>query len=345
MKKVFLLILFSASATYLSAQVKKSNNSGLDSLKQSVKDLGRLFKKADEISLQIMQVEANDQRVAGLLKSIKQVKGVTKVKEQAYANAESAFTIYYKGDGTELWSYVPGQHKLAFEVLALNDSAIVLTNKLVKQAAPTVETSGSPTSDQPATGTESKPNNNPDMEGPVPAGNQADQPSLTKGAALLFSGVKSALSNKVKNQMYKQLDFVIAKDGKQFAVRGGEEYPFAATVYPADLNKDAVEEVFVFFGNSYTSGMTGSSIAAFIADINGAYQFHLGFPGTLPDVLATGNLGYPDLLIGGPGFEFPIQRWDGKTYKYHRRINDKDFEKLKKTSLEELSKLYTDTIK
>jgi hypothetical protein len=50
--------------------------------------------------------------------------------------------------------------------------------------------------------------------------------------------------------------------------------------------------------------MTGSSIVVFIADKAGAYKMNLGFPGTLPDGLATANLGYNDLLVGGPALNF-----------------------------------------
>ena len=90
--------------------------------------------------------------------------------------------------------------------------------------------------------------------------------------------------------------------------------------------------------------MTGSSIVAYILDKKGAYQAHLGFPGTAPDVLATSNLGYPDLLIGGPGFEFPVHRWDGKTCNFYRKVKDKEYAKLKMQSLEDLSKANIATI-
>ena len=116
------------------------------------------------------------------------------------------------------------------------------------------------------------------------------------------------------------------------------DYPFDAFVYPTDLNKDGIEEIFIAFGNTYTSGNTGSSIVVFIADKKAVYRMNLGFPGTLPDALATSNLGYPDLLIGGPGMEFPVWRWNGKAYDYFKSVKDSDYDKLKKTSVEDLSK-------
>jgi hypothetical protein len=116
-------------------------------------------------------------------------------------------------------------------------------------------------------------------------------------------------------------------------------------VYPTDLNKDGKEEIFIVYGNSYTSGMAGTSVAVFITDKNGVYKTNLNFPGMLPDALATNNLGYPDLLIGGPGMEFPVWRWNGKAYDYYKEVKDADYEKLKKTNVEDLSKAYISNIK
>ena len=84
------------------------------------------------------------------------------------------------------------------------------------------------------------------------------------------------------------------------------------------------------FGNSYTSGNTETSISLFIKNTSGVYKNHLGFPGMLPDALSTVSQGYPDLLIGGPGFEFPVLRWNGKTYANHHMVKDDAYEKLKK---------------
>ena len=83
----------------------------------------------------------------------------------------------------------------------------------------------------------------------------------------------------------------------------------------------------------------------FIANNGGIYKSNLNFPGTLPDALATINLGYPDLIIGGPGMQFPVWRWDGKMYNYFKDVKNADYEKLKKTNIEDVSKAYVNTIK
>jgi len=171
--------------------------------------------------------------------------------------------------------------------------------------------------------------------------------TLNKVAELLFKNVKSELNVAEKNQVATALGFILSNNKDQpFALDAeSKDYPFAATVLPTDMNKDGKEEIFVLFGNSFTSGHTGSSISLFIKNTSGVYKNHLGFPGTLPDALSTVSQGYPDLLIGGPGFEFPVLRWNGKTYVNHHMVKDADYEKLKKKTIDELSKEYQLTIK
>jgi hypothetical protein len=39
----------------------------------------------------------------------------------------------------------------------------------------------------------------------------------------------------------------------------------------------------------------------------------------IPEFLKTKGVdGWPDVLVGGPGFCFPAERWNGKEYKLHR---------------------------
>ncbi len=166
-------------------------------------------------------------------------------------------------------------------------------------------------------------------------------------ATLLFSNVKSKLTIAEKNKIASLTGYVLSgnKDQPFAQDKDSKEFPFNTFVYPTDLNKDGSEEIFLVFGNGYTSGNTGSSIVVYIKNAAGNFTAHLGFPGTTPDILTTVNMGYPDLMIGGPGFEFPIQRWNGKTYEYYRTVKEKDLEKLKRSSLEDISKIYQLTIK
>ena len=166
-------------------------------------------------------------------------------------------------------------------------------------------------------------------------------------AAMLFKNVKTKLTAAEQNEVAAKLGFILSADKDQpFAAdKDSKDFPFAAFVMPTDFNKDGREEIFISFGNTYTSGNTGSSVSLFIKNSAGAYTLNLGFPGTIPDALTTSNGGYPDLLIGGPGMEYPVYRWNGKEYAYYKDVKDADYGKLKMTNLGEISKAYQATVK
>ncbi len=165
---------------------------------------------------------------------------------------------------------------------------------------------------------------------------------------LLFRNIKTTLTAAEKSQVFNKTGFIITKDNKQFAFAddpGSLEFPFDVIVLPADLNNDGKEELFLIFGNSYTSGNTGSNVLLFIKDKLGNYQSNFGFSGTTPYIMPTKNLGFPDLLIGGPGFEFPVWRWNGREYVFNRKITEKNLSKIQTVDAEAASKKYTDSIK
>lgn len=174
----------------------------------------------------------------------------------------------------------------------------------------------------------------------------AQTTKLSDVASILFKNVKTKLTIAEQNQIALKLGFILSADKDQpFAAdKDSKDFPFAAFVMPTDINKDGKEEIFVSFGNTYTSGNTGSSVSLFIKSADGSYALNLGFPGTIPDALTTFSKGYPDLLIGGAGMQLPVWRWNGKEYVYYKSINDSEYEKLKTTSIEEISKTYQQTI-
>ena len=61
--------------------------------------------------------------------------------------------------------------------------------------------------------------------------------------------------------------------------------------------------------------------------------------------MPTKNMGFPDLLIGGPGFDFPIWRWNGKEYSFYKKITKKNLDKIKTINIVEASKVYMNNIK
>lgn len=169
---------------------------------------------------------------------------------------------------------------------------------------------------------------------------------LSPVANALFKDQRSRLSVQDKNTVAASLGFVLSgsKEGTFAQDAASRDFPFDATVYPVDLNNDGIEEICVSWGNSFTSGNTGMSVTLFIKNAAGKYIPHLGFPGTLPDVLSASFKGFPDLLIGGPGMEYPVFRWNGKSYQNHRMVSEAAYSKLKMTGLEMLSRKYQEGI-
>ncbi len=148
----------------------------------------------------------------------------------------------------------------------------------------------------------------------VPAATAAVSPAVAqKGAALMFAKDTGGLTEPERIEMFKATGLLLSKDGKGFVDEVCSE-PAGAEVEIRDMNADKVSEVLIIYGNGCLSGMTGSNVLLFIKDAAGKYRANFGFPGATADPLPKKNLGYPDLQIGGPGFCFPVWRWNGKEY-------------------------------
>ena len=138
-----------------------------------------------------------------------------------------------------------------------------------------------------------------------------------KCATAVFSDSGEALSAADKQEIASQLPFKVAPDGKSLVDSVCEQGAQLELTTP-DLNADGNVEVFVLGGNSCLSGFTGSSVWLFIKDASGKYKGDLGFPAGAYESLKTKNLGYPDLMFGGPGFCHAVWRWNGKAYDFLR---------------------------
>lgn len=84
-----------------------------------------------------------------------------------------------------------------------------------------------------------------------------------------------------------------------------------------DLNGDGVPEVIVTEGGTACYGMTGQGFHIMGKGSDGRWKVLFSSAG-IPEFQKSGANGWPDVEIGGPGFCFPILRWNGKTYVFHR---------------------------
>lgn len=85
-----------------------------------------------------------------------------------------------------------------------------------------------------------------------------------------------------------------------------------------DINGDGRLEVVITEGGTYCYGMTGSAFWVVSQQADGRWRLITSSIG-IPVFLATrGAGGWPDIEVGGPGFCFPVQRWNGKAYVLNR---------------------------
>jgi hypothetical protein len=83
-----------------------------------------------------------------------------------------------------------------------------------------------------------------------------------------------------------------------------------------DLNGDGRAEAVVIEGGSFCYGNTGAYFALVGQQADGSWKQIEADTG-IATFLKTRTLGWPDLEIGGPGFCFPVSRWNGKAYVQH----------------------------
>lgn len=96
-----------------------------------------------------------------------------------------------------------------------------------------------------------------------------------------------------------------------------------------DVNQDGKPERFYHIGSSYF-GQAGAAVLMQWQDNGKGWQRILDVSnGTLSGVLPGKQNGYTDLLLGGPGMDAPIWRWNGKQYDFFQKV---PYDRLKQVS-------------
>jgi len=108
-----------------------------------------------------------------------------------------------------------------------------------------------------------------------------------------------------------------APKGKYFDKDCNQSLDYEATV--VDLNGDGQPEVFTQVYGTCLGGMAGVLLNLYVRNSAGQWKPQFGFPG-MYEILKTGNQGYPDIEIGGPGFCFPVWRWNGREYALYKHV-------------------------
>ena len=85
-----------------------------------------------------------------------------------------------------------------------------------------------------------------------------------------------------------------------------------------DLNGDGLPEAVIIEGGTFCYGNTGQGYWVVSKSASGGWRLITNGTG-IPEFLKTkGADGWPDMSVGGPGFCFPVERWNGREYKIQR---------------------------
>jgi hypothetical protein len=99
---------------------------------------------------------------------------------------------------------------------------------------------------------------------------------------------------------------------------GTASYTPGAIEEVRDLNGDGRSEAVITEGGTYCYGNTGTGYTLVSKQANGSWKLITSGTG-IPNFLTTKGVGgWPDIEIGGPGFCFPVERWNGHEYVLHR---------------------------
>jgi hypothetical protein len=85
-----------------------------------------------------------------------------------------------------------------------------------------------------------------------------------------------------------------------------------------DLNGDGRPEAVVTEGSEFCYGATGTGFWLLTKTATGRWSKLHQSPGMVEFLKTRGTGRMPDILVGGPGFCFPVMRWNGKAYVQNR---------------------------
>lgn len=100
---------------------------------------------------------------------------------------------------------------------------------------------------------------------------------------------------------------------------GTASYTPGSIEMKGDLNGDGRPEAIVTEGGSYCYGNTGTAFWLVSKQASGAWKLIYSETGIAEFLKTKGTGGWPDISVGGPGFCFPVMRWNGMRYQLHRR--------------------------
>ena len=138
---------------------------------------------------------------------------------------------------------------------------------------------------------------------------------LLLAALPLVATAASQLSSTDRDAAFKAAGFTLkGKDWRSDCDDGSPSYTPASLDQVADLNGDGRPEALISEGGTNCYGDTGAGYRLVSKQADGSWKLVAGGTGMLTVLSSKGVGGWPDIEVGGPGFCFPVERWNGKEY-------------------------------
>jgi len=151
---------------------------------------------------------------------------------------------------------------------------------------------------------------------------------LLAGTALLLAATAGHAVDPPADSGF-EIDDSAAFKAAGFRLSGGEwkacDDPGSASYVPgqieqvADLNGDGAPEAVITESSAACFGAAGTGYYLVSSDAAGKWRLVDSGIGFATFLKTRGVDNWPDLEVGGPGFCFPVLRWDGKAYAPNRR--------------------------
>jgi hypothetical protein len=134
---------------------------------------------------------------------------------------------------------------------------------------------------------------------------------------LITLAAAAAIPAAEQSALYKAAQ--ATRRGGKWLLCAEQPEPEGVTVdHYGDLNGDGRPEAILSEGGTFCYGAAGAGYAFLSKQANGSWRLMSSGGGMVTPLKTRGAAGYPDLSIGGPGFCFPVERWNGRDYALQR---------------------------